>query len=591
MAAPPAGSFFAAPPVPPDFAADPTTVGSGVPATTLATCYAVTTGPDRNIYWVYSHMAQTATAIPLPNVNPPTCFETKESIAVSQGKTRPLQKCVTCNSRINQHTTAAQAQAAFAAHAIAHPLTHANINAPVGPGVTAPSGYATLNGIIAPIVAAVAVPLPGVAPAPVPPAPAPVPVAPVALVGLNAPSTPAPAAQYKLLTDMVKINPQLVWSDQQDASRFLDALESILEFSPVVQTHWITLIPMMIPGQYELERTWVRNNIMTPLLSWNAAKAAFVSHFQRGDHVDNLRWLYNDCRQTSKDTIQTYSRRFQSLAHDLGYADGDTQSIYKYISGLNFDVQQKMNTHKVTMRTIGAVPGWEFTSLTATAALALELGTPAVFTPQPQSATPPPLHLRHSALANPIYQSTTTSSSSSSDSSRPQTRFQRKRNATEVQGTGSEEYKCMYHPRSRTHTTEECRTKGNKIQRANTPPKSKPPTGTPVSNVSLPPSRQQQSSQRQSAPAQASLPTDLSQVECYRCHQKGHYSSMCPQRDGVPSQGNRGRGRGRGGRARRARVSFVPSDQDDAKAMVISTDSSRPIRSAPRASATSTESQ
>ena len=105
------------------------------------------------------------------------------------------------------------------------------------------------------------------------------PVAAPAPVGPNTPSQPPTAPQYKLITDMVKINPQLVWSDQQDAHRFLTGLENILEFSPVLHAHWTSLIPMMIPGQYELERTWVRNNIMTPLLSWNAAKAAFIASF------------------------------------------------------------------------------------------------------------------------------------------------------------------------------------------------------------------------------------------------------------------------------------------------------------------------
>src|SRR5256885_4696072 len=124
--------------------------------------------------------------------------------------------------------------------------------------------------------------------------------------------------------------------------RFLIALESILEFSPVIHPHWTTLIFLMIPGHFELERTWVRNNIMTPLLSWNAAKAAFIAHFQRGDYVDGLRWLYNDCRQQKEETIQEYSRRFQTIATQLGYADNDTQSIYRFIGGLNDGTQQKM---------------------------------------------------------------------------------------------------------------------------------------------------------------------------------------------------------------------------------------------------------
>ena len=157
-AVPPAGALYANPPIPADFGNDPRTVTAVVPNATLATCYAVTTGPDRNLYWVYGHMPQTATAIPLGTLVPPTCFETQQSMATSQNKTRPRQLCVTCGRSVSQHATVAQATAAFNAHATAFPATHAMLTAPVGPGVSAPLGYAAANGITAPIAAAVAVP-------------------------------------------------------------------------------------------------------------------------------------------------------------------------------------------------------------------------------------------------------------------------------------------------------------------------------------------------------------------------------------------------------------------------------------------------
>jgi hypothetical protein len=461
-------------------------------------------------------------------------------------------------------------------------------------------GYAQSNGITAPIPAPVIVPLPPAAPvvaaaaAAVPaavaaaaPAAAAAPVAPIAAaaplaapggVG-NTPSSQATAAQFKLLTEMVKINPQLTWSDQQDAHRFMDGLESILEFSPVLPTHWTTLIPMMIPGTFETERTWVRNNIMNPWLTWNAAKAAFIAHFQRGDYMDGLRWLYNDCRQQQQESTQEYSRRFQTITTQLGYADGDVQSIYRYIGGLHVHIQQKMTQHKMNMRTVGGVPGWDFTSLITTVQLAITIGTQPIYTPRTTTTTTPPIHLRHSALANPIHQSHTTTTSSSSDSSRPQTRQQtrkRKETTEEVVTHTDKKGGCIHHPTSTTHTTETCRKELRKQQKANSPPKGKQqPTGKQAPTVALPPQRQSQhaqqttSQQRQQSQvrAGASGSPDLSHVQCFRCQQWGHFANACPQSQQQSNNSNQGRNnsnRGRNNsRARRARVGFT--DKNDVK--------------------------
>ena len=123
---------------------------------------------------------------------------------------------------------------------------------------------------------------------------------------------------------------------------FVAGLEGLLEASPVLHAHWTGLFYHMVPGDYELERMWIKTNIMTPALSWNAAKSAFIGHFQRGDFMDGQRYLYNDCHQTQHESIQQYSRRFQILATQLGYADNDLQSIYRYICGL-----QQINTNYI----------------------------------------------------------------------------------------------------------------------------------------------------------------------------------------------------------------------------------------------------
>ena len=443
-----------------------------------------------------------------------------------------------------------QATAAFAAHAAAFPATHATLSAPVAPGVAAPPGYASAHGITAPIPAAVIVPLPPPAaapvPAPVPPA-APLPVippaiapapaavavvpAPVAPVGPHTPSTPATTAQYKLLTEMVKINPQLVWSDENDPHQFLNGLESILEFSPVLHTHWTSLIIMMIPGKFELERTWVRNNIMMPLLSWNAAKTAFIGHFQRGDYLDGRRLLYTQCTQSPQETTQEYARRFQTLATQLGYADNDNQSIYRFIDGLHRDIQQKMLSHKLTMRTVGGIPGWDFMSLISTVQLAITIGAEPIYIQRSLTTDTLPLHLRRSALANPISNSTTSSSVSTTPSP-TFTASTRKRKDTATEAT--QEKKCQYHPHSKTHSTEECRKKGN-ISSERSPPPSKPSSTTLSSSSSAPLTRAEKQQQQQQQSPTSSSPLDLSKIQCYRCNRMGHFANTCLQGTSSPS--------------------------------------------------------
>jgi hypothetical protein len=316
-----------------------------------------------------------------------------------------------------------------------------------------------------------------------------------------------------------------MWSDEQEAHRFLMGLESLLEFSPVKPTHWISLILMMVPGKYELERAWLYNNIMIPLLPWQAAKAAFVKHFQRGDYVDGRRLLYSQCNQVSGETIQEYSRRFQTLASQLHYPDSDTQTIYHYLEGLHRHIQQKLITYKITMRTVGGDPTWDFVSLATTIALAITIGTESIYTQHPQTQPALPLHLQRSALANPTSRhitSTNTQKSKTIDSTSVLTTthkgpiVSRKRSSNSLE----EEKKCQYHPNSTSHTTDECRTK-DENPRGIRPITTVKPSVPTHANPQLPLVTTTTSVKPTAAP--------LSGPQCYRCNQFGHMSRECPQ--------------------------------------------------------------
>ena len=346
---------------------------------------------------------------------------------------------------------------------------------------------------------------------PVPPPRAIAAAAPALPSGMNTPFTPATADQYKLL-DMVKTNSKLMWTSESEAHQFIRGLESILNISPVAHTHWPSLIFMMVPGDFELHRTWIINNILTPTLSWNAAKVAFINHFQHGDYLDGRRRLYSQCVQSNKETVQQYTERYETLATQLGLVDTDQLSIQHYVEGLHQGVQRKLTMYKTHMRTIGSGtimpnPSWDFSSLANTIRLAITYDNEWV---SMQQHTSLPLHLRHSPLANPE------PSAGPGPTSRG-TKRKPKENVTEPatetldltpKRVKSEEKKCTYHPASSSHTTEECRKK-----------KGKEPTHPSPST----------SQRTNPAPAPSPLnQQDISQIQCFKCNKMGHYANKCP---------------------------------------------------------------
>lgn len=563
-----AGALYAAPPIPTDFTAHPP--AAAVSALILSSCYAVTTGPDRHLYWVYNGMVSSATAITTP-VTPSCCFETQDSMAVSQNKTRPRQRCALCNQSVARHMTAAQATAAFTTHAAAFPATHTTLNTPIPAGTFAPAGYASVNGITAPIAAPFLPIVPAPAPAPAAPAPAalaPAPVVPpVGLLPIVVPAVPAPASapapadprdtpssigvndvpSYQMLTNMVKVNTTSVWSADMEAHQFMTGLELILRGSPVRNEYWTALILLMIPGSFSLERDWVYTNIISQQLSWNQARASFTRHYQRSDYMDGRRELYGRCAQARDETTQEYSRRFQTLATQLRYPDNDSQCIHQYLKGLPPWLQKKMLSHKSNMRTLAAVPvhDWDFASLSVTISLAIMFAAEPQVIQRKADVTPLPQHLQTSVLANPDYgtstsTSTSTSASTSSSYSNKNGKNNKRKASTQEKGDEKEKEKkqkekekkqCQYHPSSTTHTTAECRTKGKPRTERSPDTTPAPMKGKTVSQQSssapsLPRSRQRTSTNQQQ---------DLSNIQCYNCQKYGHYSSTCTQPSASPS--------------------------------------------------------
>ena len=80
-------------------------------------------------------------------------------------------------------------------------------------------------------------------------------------------------------------------------------MNSALSQSPIAVTSWIYLIPMMVSEDDRNMQDWIQANITTPNLSWNAAKTAFITHYERADWMDSQRVKYDSCAQGSQESV------------------------------------------------------------------------------------------------------------------------------------------------------------------------------------------------------------------------------------------------------------------------------------------------
>lgn len=471
------------PPFPIDFD------GMGLSRGILATCYAVTSGPNRNLYWVYDDMKSTDVAIQA-NVPRGTCFETRDSIAVSQSRTVLTDTCATCRRPLGTHMTATQATAAFATHATGFPTTHVRVIAPVAVGAVYPPGIASALGIHAPIPAA------GVAATP----------AAALAITANTPSSQANREDYKLLISMATHRDK--WSSTRSiAHEFISKIETALRQSPIAAIHWIYFIPMMVSEHDRNMQDWIESTITTPNLSWNAAKAVFISHYERADWMDSVRTKYQQCGQGPHELVQKYTDRFSALMRHLSIGDADVLNISQYVRGLRASIQAKLNEHRSDMRNLPLAgsnaaapnPSWDYDSFdyVSTKASSFENELNANATVRDQGRE----HRKHQAAA----------AAHDEHAHVGHGQHKRKAFAGAKRGPTSPRKKqhihiqsglrCKWHPDVKSHSTKDCRNPGTAVVRPTTPT------------------------------AAATATKDLSKVECYGCGKMGHYRPDCPYKE------------------------------------------------------------
>ncbi len=519
-AVPNAGEPYASPPVPAAFTAVPIT-----PAI-ADTVYAVTTSVDRNIHWVYRDMISSATAITAP-VERGACFETQTSIMARHvAAINANVSCPRCNVPIRNHMTQAQAVSAYNAHAAAFPLTHVSIQTVPAAALVLPPGAAARLGITAPIAVAGAAPAAAAAP----------------VISTNSPSRLPPTDVHKLLHQTARDRTKYKQrgSGATIAREFLDSLEITLRQSPVSPVHWIYLLPMLVPDTNTTMQRWIETHITTPNFSWNAARLAFLSHYETADWVDLQRVKFGTCVQESKESVQQYTDRYAAFMLQLSISDHDTTNILKYMEGLHTDVKFKLFDYRSIMRNLShpaagiiANPAWDYDSFQLISEKAISFEAE--------------LSLHRDQSRPIIKQSSRYHDASSSSPPERSSAHKRKSNDGKA-GSGSGkrakgDLYCKNHPNSTSHATKDCQVGASS-------------KGASVSfnpRISVSPH-----TTRVIPPTASNKESSFDTVTCYLCGKPGHIKPNCPDKNKTEERGGRG---GKHVKARKASVSWDKSNK------------------------------
>ena len=311
---------------------------------------------------------------------------------------------------------------------------------------------------------------------------------------LDKPSARPDSTMYNSLWKVVKAATK--WRTGMDSQEWLSKLQKRLRASPVDTKHWIYILPLLVSKDGVAEE-WIQDNIVGLDVSWNTAKILFNRHFGKADWIETQKRLYRNCLQQKNESVQVYSDRFLQLSKHLKYPDDHKFNIDNYIEGLVGPVHARMIETRVN-RQVPREELWEFTSLQDTIEDAIMAESLIGWVHQAlQPKTP-----RGSQAAS-------TESPAPSGHKKHKRKFEQSTAGDDAKQKKQKQGKqCKFHPQSKSHTTEECRTG----------PKQQTTEGSATNKHSP------------SATATPGADRNTGEQICYRCKQPGHFANKCPNK-------------------------------------------------------------
>ena len=280
----------------------------------------------------------------------------------------------------------------------------------------------------------------------------------------NSSTSPHSINVAKALRNLKSSHVLPVWKSSTVCHVFISELTYTLENSEVPRQHWFRAFAFV--SEDFMVNDWVNRNIIKSKPTFEEACDLFRQHFESAAASDLLAREYLTCAQKPHESVQAYADRFSNICARRGFKNEDDHAIEQFIEHLQPSVQKQYKTQVGLAEANGLSPKVSTLSEVIAYVIALEVAIKGVDV----AARSPPTSSSHSK-------------------------------------------KCIYHPTSTSHTTNDCRLKPNK-----------PHHGTSNhhgTSFSKP--------KHQTHGHHSSSLNSTANVTCFKCNAKGHFANKCPK--------------------------------------------------------------
>ena len=117
---------------------------------------------------------------------------------------------------------------------------------------------------------------------------------------------------------------------------FLEELEIDLEIEKIPASTWPCILVKTLEGA---AKKWGRREIVDKHLNWYQAKEIFIGHFLHADEALEMQAEFASIKQGPLETVREYGDRFADLMFSLGESEASVMNLYKFQRGLLQETQ------------------------------------------------------------------------------------------------------------------------------------------------------------------------------------------------------------------------------------------------------------